>query len=51
MKKNQFKRVNLWLDKSIYDKIKDKADKQYLRVGTYLRQIILQTIRNNNSNN
>lgn len=51
MKKKQFKRVNLWLEKPIYDKIKERADKQYLRVGTYLRQVILQTLKNNNINN
>lgn len=51
MRKNEFKRVNLWLEKPTYDKIKEKADKQYLRVGTYLRQIILQTYVNNSNNN
>jgi hypothetical protein len=51
MRKIQFKRVNLWLEKPIYDKIKERADKQYLRVGTYLRQVILQTFVNNSNNN
>ena len=51
MRKNQIKRVNLWLEKPIYDKIKERADKQYLRVGTYLRQVILQTFVNNSNNN
>jgi hypothetical protein len=51
MRKNEIKRVNLWLEKPTYDKIKEKADKQYLRVGTYLRQIILQTFVNNSNNN
>jgi hypothetical protein len=51
MKKNEFKRINLWLEKPIYDKIKESADKQFLRVGTYLRQVILQTFTNNNIKN
>ena len=51
MSKIQYKRVNLWLEKTIYDKIKEKADKQYLRVGTYLRQLILQTFINNSNKN
>jgi hypothetical protein len=50
MKKDEFKRVNLWLGKPIYDKIKDKADKQFLKVGTYLKQVILLSIVNNESN-
>jgi hypothetical protein len=51
MKKNEFKRVSLWLEKPIYDKIKERADKQYLRVGTFVRQIVLQTFTYNSSNN
>jgi predicted DNA binding CopG/RHH family protein len=51
MSKIQFKRVNLWLEKPTYDKIKERADKQFLRVGTYLRQVILQIITNNTINN
>jgi hypothetical protein len=51
MRKIQFKRVNLWLEKPIYDKIKERADKQYLRVGTYLKQVILQALVNNSNNN
>jgi hypothetical protein len=51
MKKNEFKRINLWLEKPIYDLIKEKADHQFLRVGTYLRQVILQIFKNNSINN
>jgi hypothetical protein len=51
MSKIQFKRVNLWLEKPIYDKIKERADKQFLRVGTYLKQVILQTFTDNSIKN
>lgn len=51
MKKKEFKRIHLWLEAPVYEKIKERADKQYLRVGTYLRQIILQTFVSKSNNN
>lgn len=40
MKKKEFKRINLWVPGSLYDQIKQQSDKAYLRVGTYVRQLI-----------
>ena len=40
MRKKETKRINLWLDKPLYDQIKNEADKAFLKVGTYTRQII-----------
>jgi len=40
MKKTEFKRINLWVPKSLYDQINKQSDKAYLRVGTYVRQLI-----------
>lgn len=51
MKKKDFKRINIWVDLALYNKIKENADNNYLRVSTYLRQLIQHTINNNNIKN
>ena len=47
MRKKDFKRINMWVDLTLYNKIKQNADNSYLRVSTYLRQLIQQAINNN----
>jgi hypothetical protein len=47
MRKKDFKRINMWVDLTLYNKIKQNADNSYLRVSTYLRQLIQQVINNN----
>lgn len=46
MKKKEIKRINLWVEKSLYDQIKRNADNAFLRVGTYTRQLVQQALNN-----
>jgi predicted DNA binding CopG/RHH family protein len=47
MKKEENERINLWVSKSLYNQIKGNADKSYLRVATYVRQLICNALKNN----
>lgn len=47
MSKKEFKRINLRVDSSLYNKIKKEADDSYLRIGTYIRQLIQKVLKNN----
>lgn len=47
MSKKEFKRINLRVDSSLYNKIKKEADDSYLRIGTYIRQLIQKALKNN----
>jgi hypothetical protein len=47
MSKKDSKRINLWVDISLYNQIKKNAEDSYLRIGTYARQLIKQTLKNN----
>jgi hypothetical protein len=51
MRKTDSKRINIWVDLTLYNQIKKGADDSYLRVGTYTRQLIQQAMKNNNTNN
>ena len=51
MRKTDSKRINIWVDLTLYNQIKKSADDSYLRVGTYTRQLIQQAMKNNNTNN
>jgi hypothetical protein len=44
MRKKEFKRINLWVDPTLYNLIKKKADDSYLRIATFTRQLIQQAI-------
>ncbi len=46
MKKKEIKRINLWVEKSLYDQIKSHADNAFLRVGTYTKQLVQQAVNN-----
>jgi hypothetical protein len=50
MRKTNFKRINVWVDLALYIKIKQNADEAYLRVSTYIRQVIQQSINNSKNN-
>lgn len=47
MEKKDSKRINLWVDSDLYNQIKENAESSYLRIGTYLRQLIQQAVKNN----
>ena len=47
MGKKQFKRINIWVDPTLYDQISIKAAESYLRIATYVRQLIQQAMKNN----
>ncbi len=39
MRKKDFKRINMWVDLTLYNKIKQNADNSYLRVSTYYTSV------------
>lgn len=50
MKKNQ-KRINIWVNPTLYDQIRKKADESYLKIATFTRQLIQQAMKNNLNDN
>ena len=51
MKKKDFKRINIWTDPALYQKLKEQADKSYLRLSTFTRQLIQKALKNHLINN
>jgi hypothetical protein len=51
MSKKDYKRINLWLHLDLYDQIKKNAEDSYLRIGTYTRQLIQNSMKNNLNKN
>lgn len=49
MKNTKSERLNLTLDKEFYDLLKEKADQEFLNVGTYVRQFIMKRMSDNNN--
>ena len=47
MKKKDFRRINIWTDPDLYQQLKEQADKSYLRMSTFTRQLIQQALKNN----
>ena len=47
MRRNDFKRINIWADPALYQQLKEQADKSFLKIATYTRQLIQQAIKNN----
>ena len=47
MSKKDFMRISLWVDPTLYNEIKKKADESYLRIATFTRQLIQQAMKNN----
>ncbi|MBN1186498.1 MAG: hypothetical protein JXB49_29755 [Bacteroidales bacterium] len=48
MKSKNFKRINIWVDPSLYDQIRKKAEESYLKIATYTRQIIQKAMKDKN---
>jgi hypothetical protein len=51
MTQKDFKRINIWVDPTLYDQIKKKADESYLKIATFTRQFIQQAMKNNYNKN
>ena len=47
MNEQNVKRLNLTLDKEVYDQLKKNADMEYIQVGTYVRQFLMKNLFNN----
>lgn len=47
MRKTDSKRINIWVDFTLYNQIKRRAEDSYLKVGTYTRQLIQTAMKNN----
>jgi len=47
MRRTDSKRINIWVDITLYNQIKKGADDSYLRVGTYTRQLIQKAMKDN----
>jgi hypothetical protein len=50
MSKKDVKRINLWVDPTLYELISKKASESYLKIATFTRQLIQQAIKNNSIN-
>ncbi len=47
MKRKDFRRINIWVDSTLYEQISKKAEESYLKIATYARQLIQQAFKNN----
>lgn len=47
MKRKDFRRINIWVDSTLYEQISKKAEKSYLKIATFTRQLLQQAIKNN----
>jgi len=47
MSNRDYKRINLRVDPALYKQIEKNAADSYLKVATYTRQLIRQTLKNN----
>ena len=44
MKQVKSERLNLTIDKEFYSLLKQRADQEYLQVGTYVRQFLMKNL-------
>lgn len=51
MRKKEYRRINLWVDLDFFNEIKKNAEDSYLRIGTYTRQLIQKSMKNNLNKN
>lgn len=52
MTKKEFRRINLRVDPALYNQLEKNASEKYLKISTYTRQLIQQSLKNNfNINN
>ena len=49
--KKKFQRINIWVDPTLYDQIRKKAEESYLKIATFTRQLIQHAMKNNNQPN
>ena len=49
MEKQNTIRLNLTLDKEFYDLLKENAEKEFIQVGTYVRQYLMKSLLSNNT--
>jgi predicted HicB family RNase H-like nuclease len=45
--KNDSKRVNLTIDNEFYTLLKKKADEDFIKLGTWVKQFLKQNVKNN----
>lgn len=50
MEKKDFKRINIWVDPVLYQHLKEQADKSFLKIATFTRQLIQKAMKNNSIN-
>jgi hypothetical protein len=50
MSKKEYRRINLWVDLDFFNEIKKNAEESYLKIGTYVRQLIIQAIKSKKNN-
>jgi hypothetical protein len=48
-KKKEFERINLYLDVSLYNTLKQNADKAFLPIATWTRQLIQKSLHMENN--
>ena len=46
MKRKDYRRINIWVDSTLYEQISKKAEESYLKIATYARQLIQQAMKN-----
>lgn len=51
MEKKRIKRINLWVEDTLYRQLKQQADSAFLKIATYTRQLIQQAMKNNSNKN
>ena len=51
MSKKEFKRISVRVDPALYNQVKELADKSYLRIATFTRQLIQKSIKNDSNKN
>jgi hypothetical protein len=45
MKKKDFRRINIWADPALYQQLKELADKSFLKIATFNRQLVQQALK------
>jgi hypothetical protein len=48
--KKELKRINLWVDPTLYNQIEKNAAESYLKIATFTRQLIQHAMKNNTNN-
>lgn len=51
MKRKDYRRINIWVDSTLYEQISKKAEESYLKIATFTRQLLQQALKNNSIKN